>query len=819
MHSIQGKSVTFGAKAKKAMYLPIAIGVVLLLLFGGFATPSLGHASAGGSAASNPISVAEGYIVEEVVDYLDLINPTGLAVDMWGYVLIADPGKVNAPGANQEPRDAALYKIARWGQVTYGPVVASGIEADIFGVGWCSNLSNLAPNPANDLVCLVSHAITGPDSIRWYQYLLLPATGTDVWWAIRKSSGFFTPCDLAFSPDQDWLYVGGVGTTSAVGPGPIKIAIGANGLPTGEEVPLEPAWPPGLMTPYVAVNGSGDLFVSMVPADGTSWSIRVYPKGTGPGINCTDGVAIVTFSKPVGGMAFDCWGGLYVFDGGAGEIRRYNVTLGAGTCTLSSPWTLACEIPIPITGANVPDRDAFAGDLVFDFFSGSFYLCTVGNYFTRATSETAPVVFPKDGAVYRISRWGLLESFEDLLESQKELKGSYEELIKRHWDSLPRKEQIKLLESFEDLLKSNEDLLISFGVDKIARYSTNDPHGAPPKLLFSFESLLGMQAKLLKSFEDLLMKLRPRPTYLVVSFEDLLKSQEGLLRLFERLLKDRVSVGKHPCQVHPDVMARLLESFEDLIKRQEELLKSFGGFVVIPEPGALQPEPWGWGEVHEVAAISQSAEPASVIVGEIVTLAVAVENRGNVTESFDVAVYYDDAEIGTQPVTDLPPGGNQTLTLLWDTDGVPPGIYDIRAKADSADIITEVDEDNNWCTATALVTIGETLVGELRYIDTLLDELIATVRASGSEASVKATLVSLLATAKGYKEMGLAYIEAGQNHQAKTMLSASLNQMRSFISWVEALQGMNLISAADADNFIDRAQEIISRLQTVIDRL
>jgi len=73
--------------------------------------------------------------------------------------------------------------------------------------------------------------------------------------------------------------------------------------------------------------------------------------------------------------------------------------------------------------------------------------------------------------------------------------------------------------------------------------------------------------------------------------------------------------------------------------------------------------------------------------------------------SFDVTCYYDSTPIGTLRVYNLPPGSSKILTFAWDTTGVAPGTYVVKAKVDSSIEIDESDETNNECTSTTTLTI------------------------------------------------------------------------------------------------------------------
>ena len=97
---------------------------------------------------------------------------------------------------------------------------------------------------------------------------------------------------------------------------------------------------------------------------------------------------------------------------------------------------------------------------------------------------------------------------------------------------------------------------------------------------------------------------------------------------------------------------------------------------------------------RDVAILSVEPSKDATYTGWPVNITVVAANEGEVTETFNVSAYYDDNPIGTQTVTDLPPGGNETLVFLWNTAGVQPCInYTIKAEADA--VPYEMDTADN----------------------------------------------------------------------------------------------------------------------------
>lgn len=86
---------------------------------------------------------------------------------------------------------------------------------------------------------------------------------------------------------------------------------------------------------------------------------------------------------------------------------------------------------------------------------------------------------------------------------------------------------------------------------------------------------------------------------------------------------------------------------------------------------------------HDVAVLGITYSPTSIYIRDIVTINVTVRNEGDTLESFNVTVYYDDNQIGKQPVTNLMSNESVLLTFNWNTTGIMPGTYTLKAVADT----------------------------------------------------------------------------------------------------------------------------------------
>jgi parallel beta-helix repeat protein len=99
--------------------------------------------------------------------------------------------------------------------------------------------------------------------------------------------------------------------------------------------------------------------------------------------------------------------------------------------------------------------------------------------------------------------------------------------------------------------------------------------------------------------------------------------------------------------------------------------------------------------VHDVAVTDVTVPTNETYQGWIVSINVTVANLGDTTESFIVTLYYGNTIVGTQPVSNLPPSAELTLSFAWNTTQVPACInYTIRAVASGVPF--ETNTSNNF---------------------------------------------------------------------------------------------------------------------------
>jgi hypothetical protein len=89
---------------------------------------------------------------------------------------------------------------------------------------------------------------------------------------------------------------------------------------------------------------------------------------------------------------------------------------------------------------------------------------------------------------------------------------------------------------------------------------------------------------------------------------------------------------------------------------------------------------WIMTQIHDVAIKSVSLPSNWAYQGWIVDITVIVQNKGNLTESFNLEVYYDTNLLANLTIENLPPSNERTLVIHWDTSTVTPcRNYTIRA--------------------------------------------------------------------------------------------------------------------------------------------
>jgi len=85
--------------------------------------------------------------------------------------------------------------------------------------------------------------------------------------------------------------------------------------------------------------------------------------------------------------------------------------------------------------------------------------------------------------------------------------------------------------------------------------------------------------------------------------------------------------------------------------------------------------------IHNIAVTEIIAAPNIVKIGQQVTIDITVANEGNFTETFNVTAYFDSQIIQTNSVVNMASGTSQTINMVWNTTGINPATYTIKATA------------------------------------------------------------------------------------------------------------------------------------------
>jgi hypothetical protein len=83
----------------------------------------------------------------------------------------------------------------------------------------------------------------------------------------------------------------------------------------------------------------------------------------------------------------------------------------------------------------------------------------------------------------------------------------------------------------------------------------------------------------------------------------------------------------------------------------------------------------------DIAITGIKLSASSIFQGEALGIEVTVLNKGNQSETFDLAIYYDSAPIETRNIVELPPIVEEAFNFTWNTDSITPSSYRISASA------------------------------------------------------------------------------------------------------------------------------------------
>ena len=188
---------------------------------------------------------------------------------------------------------------------------------------------------------------------------------------------------------------------------------------------------------------------------------------------------------------------------------------------------------------------------------------------------------------------------------------------------------------------------------------------------------------------------------------------------------------------------------------------------------------------HDVAIISVVPSATEVFAGQIVELEIVSKNVGTTTETFDVTACYDSSLIQTETLTDVAPDEEMMHQFVWNTSGVPEGIYVVKVLAS--------------------VVPGEIVLGNNFFLDIIVTikpafDLSAMVEAPWHLISGEPCLLKAKATNVGWKpiereiELQLIVNETVVNNTVVQGLDPAISVEVTFL-WTPSEEGDYVVQA------------------------
>jgi hypothetical protein len=115
--------------------------------------------------------------------------------------------------------------------------------------------------------------------------------------------------------------------------------------------------------------------------------------------------------------------------------------------------------------------------------------------------------------------------------------------------------------------------------------------------------------------------------------------------------------------------------------------------------------------IVDVGVIDLSASPMKFYDGQSTNITCTVTNEGTNAESFVLNIYYNSTLLTTVNITSVAPSTNATITVAWNTTGIPPDYYVLSAKIPPLPYQTNISE-NNLTDGTLMVKIPGDINGD-----------------------------------------------------------------------------------------------------------
>ena len=85
--------------------------------------------------------------------------------------------------------------------------------------------------------------------------------------------------------------------------------------------------------------------------------------------------------------------------------------------------------------------------------------------------------------------------------------------------------------------------------------------------------------------------------------------------------------------------------------------------------------------LHDVAVLNTMPASSQAYIGDILEVSVAVWNRGDINESINIILYYNNSFASIKQINNLIAGAEYTLIFYWNTSSVTEGNYTLKALA------------------------------------------------------------------------------------------------------------------------------------------
>jgi PKD repeat protein len=168
--------------------------------------------------------------------------------------------------------------------------------------------------------------------------------------------------------------------------------------------------------------------------------------------------------------------------------------------------------------------------------------------------------------------------------------------------------------------------------------------------------------------------------------------------------------------------------------------------------------------IHDIAIKDISVTPDSAQIGQQISIAAIIENKGNFTENTDLSAYYDSTLIETKPITDFAPADSRTITITWNTSLTSPDTYELKVMAST--VTGETNTEDNTLTTTVTVTrkTSQLILEELLDTLTLGEEITMEGTISPALPGISVTIQHRLIDAQSWTTIGVATTDSGGHY-------------------------------------------------------